>query len=476
MQKSNHAHRRLYDSYQDRGSLDLKPSARYTLGGFRLSQLRVNMASGFVSSVSGALVLAFTYPICLRYLGYEQYGLWLLMATVLTFSQLGNLGIAQAVTKQVSEAHGNNDIRAVRECATTAIMTLFATGSMVAIIITVFRHLIVSYFGLNAQNEAAATNLLPYIALFSMYVFVVDAFNSVLGGLGRMDLCNYTQAGSQILAALTSVLLLRAGYGMAGLLASNVLAYLLLHVVSSLMLRSLLKAGVFHPSLFSVGRFRSLVGFGTSIMGGSVLAMLLNPLNKFVLARYAGLASVPVYDLAFTGSMRLRNLFDSAQKAIVPEVSRLQHASPEEARKRARTIIKKALRYTTLFFPFYLGAALLARPLLQIWLKSKFDPSSPLAVQIILAGTFLSLLGMASYYVLIGFGRGRGILLASGIQFATNLLYIASSGIYSGQITVITVLVGTSLGMGASSLYLVRKVYVLTRQELVMTDIIRLSH
>ena len=43
------------------------------------------------------------YPVYLGFLGYEKYGLWLTLATVLSFSQLGKLGINHAVIKVVAE-------------------------------------------------------------------------------------------------------------------------------------------------------------------------------------------------------------------------------------------------------------------------------------------------------------------------------------------------------------------------------------
>ncbi len=58
------------------------------------SQLRINMASGFVTTVINLIVLAIAYPVYLHFLGYETYGVWLILATVLTFAQLGNLGIS----------------------------------------------------------------------------------------------------------------------------------------------------------------------------------------------------------------------------------------------------------------------------------------------------------------------------------------------------------------------------------------------
>ena len=51
------------------------------------------MVSGVAATVLNTVVLAVAYPIYLHFLGYETYGVWLILATVLTFAQLSNLGI-----------------------------------------------------------------------------------------------------------------------------------------------------------------------------------------------------------------------------------------------------------------------------------------------------------------------------------------------------------------------------------------------
>jgi hypothetical protein len=48
--------------------------------------------------------LAVGYHIYLHLFDYEKYGVWLVLATVLSFAQLGNPSIGQAVMKLVAAA------------------------------------------------------------------------------------------------------------------------------------------------------------------------------------------------------------------------------------------------------------------------------------------------------------------------------------------------------------------------------------
>jgi len=54
-----------------------------------------------------------------------------------------------------------------------------------------------------------------------------------------------------------------------------------------------------------------------------VLSMLLSPLNKLILSRYAGVASVPVYEIALMGTMQIKGLVSAGHGALVPEISKV---------------------------------------------------------------------------------------------------------------------------------------------------------
>ena len=47
------------------------------------SQLRINIISGAATTVINTVALMITYPVYLHFLGYERYGLWLVLSAVL---------------------------------------------------------------------------------------------------------------------------------------------------------------------------------------------------------------------------------------------------------------------------------------------------------------------------------------------------------------------------------------------------------
>ncbi len=110
------------------------------------------MVSGVAVTFVNIAMLAVTYPMYLHFLGYEQYGLWLVLSTVLTFAQLGNLGISQAVMKLVAEEYGRDDLEAVEQYMASAIAVLLVSGVTVLAVILLFKWQIVALFKLSNEN------------------------------------------------------------------------------------------------------------------------------------------------------------------------------------------------------------------------------------------------------------------------------------------------------------------------------------
>lgn len=422
------------------------------------SQLRINMASGVVVTVINAVAMMAAYPIYLHFLGYEKYGVWLVLATVLSFAQLGNLGIGQAVMKLVAEEHGRDDIEGIQRYVTTALALLCLSGSLVLIAVLVFKIQIVAAFKLSEENARTALWLLPYIGILSIYVFIVQALNATLSGLGRMDLANYTQSLGRIVAVTVSAILLYTGRGIESLLIGNTLMYMFIHIASLICIWRIAKLRFLRINNLDTQRCKRILRFGSGVFGGSIMSMLLDPFNKLMLSRYAGVSSIPVYEIAFKGSMQVRSLFEVGLKALMPEVSRIGANMKRNAKDRISQIYRRAMKLIFLFgAPMYGGIIILLTPLLKFWLRQQFVDELPIALRIMLISTFLSLLSVPSYYTLLGVGMVHYTLISHIILSGVSALIVLTIVIIWHHISVEAVSWVMLTATTVTTLYLTRQ-------------------
>jgi O-antigen/teichoic acid export membrane protein len=413
------------------------------------------MVSGLITTFARTVVLALGYPICLHFLDYEQYGVWLVLTTVLTFAQLGNLGIDAAVVKLVAEERGRGDHLGVQRYITTALVLVCISGSAVLVVILALRRPIITLFALSGENARTALWLLPYVGLLTLYVLMVQVFEAALSGLGRMDLASYRGLLARFISLCISTGLLCWGVGLQSLLIGRMLAELITHLAAFLCLRHMTHIRIRHLFCFDVPRCKRLLGFGGTMLGGSLLNMLISPLNKLILSRYVGVGSIPIYEMAFTGSLQIRGLVSAGHAALIPEISRVSAARTPQAHLRVLRLYRRSWELILLLgAPAYAALALLAPTLLKVWLGNRFIEPLPGTFRILLAGSFVSVLGSSAYVTLVGTGQVQHNLMASVVQAVTNVAIILGC-LAVFTVTVSAVAWSSSIAMAAAACFMV---------------------
>ncbi len=418
------------------------------------TQLRRNMLSGTITSAVGCLLIFLAYPAYLKSLGYELYGIWLLLNTITTFAQLGNLGIAQALSRQISEHMGARKMSAVESCMTTALLTMIAIGVLIVLFFCFGCRPLLLAFHLHPSQTALITPLLPWIGAASACAMIAEVISGAASGLGRMDLYNYTQCTTQAVGITVSLLLLRFGLALNALLVGNLASAICLVVCGLLLTKYLTGTYLLSYRAFSLDRLRSLASCGTGLAGNSLFTLLFSPFNRLIIARYAGVASVPVYDIAFNSTMRLRNIFEAGQRALLPEIGKCAGTSPSAAYARARKLGFQILRAFRWVFPIYVIAFAAAPVALRLWLGPHYNAELAPATRIILLGTFFSLVGTPGFYILAALGRLKALLVGNVIQCLSNIFLIAVCLMIFHSLSASVVLSTTAFAMLCSTIFL----------------------
>jgi O-antigen/teichoic acid export membrane protein len=424
------------------------------------SQLRINMASGTITTVINSVTLVVAFPIYLHFLGYDRYGLWLVLTTVLSFAQLGNLGISKAVMKLVAEEYGRGDVEGIQRCVTTALSLLFLSGMIIFGIILVFKYQIIAAFRLTGEDAEMISLLLPYIGCLSVYVFMVQVLNAVPSGLGRIDLANYIQSFGRIVAVTIASILLYSGRGIESLLIGNAVSYVFIHIASFICINRIVHIRILRLKNLDIQRGKIILRFGGAVIGGSLMNMMLSPFNKLMLSRYAGVSSIPIYEIAFRGSMEVRSLVEAGFRALMPEISRIGANMTSEAKDRIMAINKQSFKLI-----LFAGASLFALVfvfagvLLQLWLGDEFVEILPYTLRILLIASFASLIGVPAYYTHMGQGRVHHCFISHIILSLINVVVVIAYAIISPEMIESRIYYAILLGQCGSTAYLVWQLY-----------------
>jgi len=418
------------------------------------SRLTHSMVTSGASAALGGGIAMLSYPVYLHFLGYAQYGLWVIVSTFITLCQLGSLGIGPAVAKLIAEELGQNSRDGAQSYVELAISAVMILGAATVLLLLLLREFLLRQVGLTLGMEQIPVALIPLVVILSFYSFLTDVFSAVLTGLGRMDITAMIQTAAQATALGCSFLLLRLGHGVLSLAVGTLASLVLMHVLASIFTWRV-GALTLKPAVrLDWKRGGKLLRLSSTVFAAGIAATLFIPFNKLLLSRYVGLAAVPVYEMAFVSSMRLRGLFEMATKPIMPLLSHAVSrggSSVESALDHARRLVQRLILTALATFGFVF---LFADPILRVWLRRSLDPAMPLALRVMLVGAFLSLLGVPAYYALLGLGRAIALFWSHVVQSGTNVGVLALVLFMGYPLSLTTLLVASAIAMGATTCFL----------------------
>jgi O-antigen/teichoic acid export membrane protein len=419
------------------------------------TQLRLNMVSGVITMLLRMVILFLSYPLYIGLLGYETYGIWIVLSTVLSFSQLGELGIGEATTKFVAEAYGQKNVDDVNKYVVSSQAILLVSGLILCTIIVVLRDQIVDLFNLAGGARDTALSVLPYVGALSIYVFIVHISTAALSGLGRMDLANYIELLGRLISLGLSLFLLWMNRGIMALIIANAVAYFLVHMASMVAAWRIVRLAPFCSGALSLLACKRLLRYGSGVLGITVLSMMSDPFNKIVVTRYVGLSSVVLYEIATRTGAQIKAVCNPALRALMPEVSRLGGVETRDALTRVKKINRKTAKFMLLGMgPIYVVMLHCARPVLELWLRHSFNDALPSMFRIVLTASYVNLLGGPAYYTLMGLGRVHFGLVAHILKATVNVGSVIAALALWRPLTASMVVIASLIASVVATLYL----------------------
>jgi O-antigen/teichoic acid export membrane protein len=421
------------------------------------------MISGVGVTVINAVSVIIAYPIYLNYIGFEKFGVWLILTSILSILQFGDLGISQAMMKIIAEEYGKRNIPNIQKCLTISTLLLAINGGLIFVGVLIFRTSLIDVFNLSKQNEVIALNLLPYVSVLSIFQLVNQAVLSTISGVGRIDISNYIQTGGKIIIVLVATFLLWLERGVEAIIMANMVSCGFVFILGIIYIKLTIKAFPFSYLINEKKQFYRIFRLGRGIFSAIIVNAFLNPFNKMILSRYGGVEFVPVYEIAYNGALQIRAVIETALRSFVPEVSKIAAQYAEQGHARIKKINQKAIKIILGYgVPFYLAIIFMSEPLLQIWLGNKYISMLSPVFQTMMVGTFFSLLGVPAYYTLLGIEKTFRCFISNFIQTGTNILIVITIISFKNMILPIDIGFVVIFAMGLSSAYLIFEIYKLT--------------
>jgi O-antigen/teichoic acid export membrane protein len=384
--------------------------------------LAVNVAVGFVLT-----------PCIIRALGTTQYGIWSLVASIIGYYGLLDLGISSAIIRYVARYAGQRNHLSLNQVINTAIAIFSLIGSIVFAVSILGADPLARFFNVEAHDYiilkkciwllgGTAAIMFPGnvlgVAIIAHEHFVLRNMVNIICSILRCCLCLYILNTGGGLVAISWVNVALAFFGI--LLNLVILKIFFKHITLSLRLvrKSLI------PTLLSFGFFTSITQIGN---------LMRNRLDTIIIGRYLNMDVVAIYSIAALLVIQLSHFIISGVGVSQPRLASLAGQNREGIFKNA--ILKYSIIASNLTAGVGLVLFLLCSDFIKLWIPKNFENAHATVIMVgILLLVWIPDLMMVVFY--------------NGLQAVKKHKYYAYQSVFEGVAhLVISLLLVRSLGI-----------------------------
>jgi O-antigen/teichoic acid export membrane protein len=250
----------------------------------RSSRFLSGISASYIGVAATIVYSLAIVPIGLRYLGVEQFGLWMLLVQISGYLTLIELGIFGAAARILIDHKDHQDSNAYAGVVATAWLILAAQGALMAAACWFLAPFIVQVFNIPPELQDVATFLLRFLGLSAGLATCFKIFSAILYAHQRIDVVVLFTAQQLLLALAITWSLLASGHGLWSLpwafippvLITFGLSYLACRWLGFLPARLSWRSIRFEKirELFKLGADFFLVNVGTQLLEASQLMIV----------------------------------------------------------------------------------------------------------------------------------------------------------------------------------------------------------
>jgi O-antigen/teichoic acid export membrane protein len=390
----------------------------------------INTISNYAGKIISLGIWLFLTPFILRRLGANQYGIWVLIGSLVTYGSLFDLGIAGAITKYVAENIARENYSRAKELIATALWLYSVIGLIAVVVGAGFAPFFLAIFKI-PSNEVNETFLALIFSAIGLGIsFPASVTTAVLRGLQRFDLLNWISIVGTLINTLAIVLVLALGWGILGIIAINIPLTVIMQIPAVWMIHRAAPKLQFGFQGANRSDVRKVFGFSSVLFLINLSSLLQQKTDEIVVGTFLPTSSITPYSIAHRLSDLPQILTDQFLKVIMPLASQL---SVDQYRSKLQNLLIISTRLTlALFLPVGIAIMIMAKPFIRAWVGEDYAGYSYLVTLLTLAGLVNTILWPAGS-ILQGIERHRILgyaALGSGVMnLLISLMLVRSLGL-----------------------------------------------
>ncbi len=379
----------------------------------------LNTLSNYAGKIITLGVWFFLTPFLVRALGPSAYGLWVLVGSAVAYGGLLDFGIGAAVTKFVAEDSAQGDFDHARPLVTTALWLYIGLGLLAIALSALLAPFFPELFNVPPEQRVLASWLVLASGTALGIALPTATASAVLQGLQRFDLANLIGILGMTVFTVTTVAVVLLGGGVLGLVLINIPVTIAMQIPAIWLVNRAAPALRFGRGRPDAKLVRRVFGFSSALVIVNLAGQIQTQTDELVIGAALPVASVTPYALARRLSALPQTLANQFVKVLMPLAARL-NASPDRSQLSQVYLISTRLTLA-LAAPIVAVLAVLARPILTVWVGAEYADAAPILTILTIASLIDTSMWPASN-ILQGMGRHRPLAVFAVGSALANLL------------------------------------------------------
>ena len=238
----------------------------------------------------------FLTPFIIEHLGQEDYGLWLLILSMIGWFTLLNLGLPSALSRFIIMALEQKDHEKINGIFSTGLVLFCLLGTVAALCMFAISFF-PNFFELSPTNENIFKFTLKFIALKVFLDFIVSTFNSIFSAFIRIDI-DANIATFNVLLKTIFIVIFTPRFGIWGLLFATIVADLSTQAIKIIFAKKIFKELRFERGGVTLKTAQLLFDFGKYVFVMSSAKIVNKNSSPLIITKVLDLNALAVYGIA----------------------------------------------------------------------------------------------------------------------------------------------------------------------------------
>ena len=397
----------------------------------------------------GFILSFFLTPIILQYLGQSAYGLWVIFGSIVGYFGLLDFGMNVATIKYTAEYHARNEQENLNKHISTILVVFIIIGIFIILLCFGLTPFIPGLFNI-PEDLISVGRIAFFIMGLNVALGVLGAtFGNMLYGYQRVDVWKTFGIIQTVANASLTIIFLRLGFGLIGVVVASLLSILILIVLYLLFLHHSNLGIVINPKLADVNTLKKIAPYSIRSFVLSLTSQILYYTDNIVIGIFLGASTVTTYSIAYRLCFLATYIFSIITQTIFPAFTKLYTIEDIDGLKSL--YLKTVKISVVIMVPIGLFLGFFGRSFINLWVgEGNFVGMNVLLVLVFM--DFLHSFGTPPGLLLQAVGRNKAFMFSEMLNAGLNLLL---SIILVRRIGLVGVALGTLIASACTSSWIV---------------------